>query len=69
MEKVLFFVFAVTAAISFGGMKMAAPKKASFTVDAELPAGNAIIEKIDGDTVRLKQDLRDSGLWFYWRFV
>ena len=53
---------------NLGGMKMAAPKKASFTVDTELPAGNAIIEKIDGNTVRLKQDLRDSGLWFYWAF-
>ena len=68
MKKILFFVFAVAAAISLGGMKMAAPKKASFTVDTELPAGNAIVEKIDGNTVRLKQDLRDSGLWFYWAF-
>jgi hypothetical protein len=53
---------------NLGGMKMPAPKKASFTVDTDLPAGNAVIEKIDGDTVRLRQDLRDSDLWFYWAF-
>jgi len=39
------------------------------SVDAKLPAGNAIVEKIDGDTVYLHQDLRDSEQdWFYWKF-
>ena len=39
-----------------------------FTVDADLPAGNIVVDGIDGDTVNLHQDLRDSGMWFYWAF-
>lgn len=38
------------------------------TVDAELPAGNVIVDGVIGDTVSLRQDLRDSGQWFYWAF-
>ena len=39
------------------------------TVDGNLPAGNVIVEGIDGDKVRLRHDLRDtSGQWFYWAF-
>lgn len=38
-------------------------------VDAALPGGNIVVEKIDGDTVLLHQDLRDTaGDWFYWMF-
>ncbi|MFW6155307.1 MAG: peptidase M14 [Planctomycetota bacterium] len=37
------------------------------TVDADIPAGNIIVESIDGDTVRMRPDLRDTeGHWFYW---
>ena len=39
-----------------------------FTVDADLPAGNIIVDGIVGDTVKVRQDLRDSDLWFYWAF-
>lgn len=36
-------------------------------VDADIPAGNIVVESIDGDTLRLRQDLRDTeGHWFYW---
>jgi hypothetical protein len=38
-------------------------------VDADVPAGNVVVEKIDGDAVTLRTDLRDTeGPWFYWRF-
>jgi len=41
----------------------------AFTVDGKLPAGNVVVETIAGDTVRLRQDLRDTkGEWFYWAF-
>ena len=41
----------------------------AFTVDADLPAGNAIVEEVVGDAVRLRPDLRDTaGDWFYWAF-
>ena len=39
-----------------------------FTVDADLPAGNIVVDGIEGDTVNVHQDLRDSDLWFYWAF-
>ena len=29
-----------------------------FTVDADLPAGNIVVDGIDGDTVKVRQDLR-----------
>ncbi|HVE41310.1 MAG TPA: peptidase M14 [Planctomycetota bacterium] len=38
-------------------------------IDAAFPGGNIIVDKIDGDTVSLHQDLRDTnGQWFYWQF-
>jgi len=41
----------------------------SFTVDANYPGGNIVVEGIEGDTVRLHPDLRDTeGWWFYWGF-
>jgi hypothetical protein len=47
----------------------AASAAASVTVDADFPAGNIIVEGVDGDTVRLRPDLRDTeGNWFYWAF-
>ena len=40
-----------------------------FTVDADLPAGNIIVNSIDGDRVSVRQDLRDTTEdWFYWAF-
>jgi len=38
-------------------------------VDAEIPGGNIVVERISGDDVYLHQDLRDTrGNWFYWHF-
>jgi hypothetical protein len=38
-------------------------------IDAALPGGNIIVERIDGDDVYLRQDPRDTeGWWFYWLF-
>lgn len=37
--------------------------------DTAFPGGNAVLDGIDGDTVRLHPDLRDTqGNWFYWSF-
>ena len=33
---------------------------AEIAVDDKLPAGNIVVEKVEGDVVRLHQDLRDS---------
>jgi len=41
----------------------------ALTVDADFPGGNIIVDHIEGDTVFLKPDLRDTSTWwFYWHF-
>ncbi|NOX57200.1 MAG: peptidase M14 [Planctomycetes bacterium] len=38
-------------------------------IDADYPGGNIIVERIRGDRVFLRPDLRDTkGWWFYWNF-
>ena len=50
------------------GAVMTAVGAHGFIVDADLPAGNIVVDGIDGNTVKVHQDLRDSDLWFYWAF-
>ncbi len=39
------------------------------TIDADYPGGNIIVEKVVGNQVHLRQDLRDTNTWwFYWNF-
>lgn len=40
----------------------------SFIVDCNIPSGNIILDGIDGDVVKVRQDMRDSADWFYWAF-
>ena len=38
-------------------------------IDCDFPGGNIIAERIDGDDVFIRQDLRDTDRdWFYWYF-
>lgn len=38
-------------------------------IDANFPAGNILVEKIEGDTAYIRHDLRDTPRpWFYWCF-
>ncbi|MDP6634142.1 MAG: peptidase M14 [Phycisphaerae bacterium] len=54
-------------AILLGGL--ADDAGAKVVIDADYPGGNIIVERIDGDVVYLRQDLRDTaGWWFYWSF-
>ncbi len=40
-----------------------------FTIQADFPGGNIVVERIEGNTVHLRPDLRDTeGWWFYWNF-
>jgi hypothetical protein len=42
---------------------------AEITFPNDFPGANIIVERVDGDTVYLRQDLRDTvGDWFYWNF-
>lgn len=39
----------------------------NLTIDTDIPAGNGIIECIEGNQIQLRPDLRDTqGHWFYW---
>jgi len=41
----------------------------AIAIDANYPGGNIVVERIEGDTVYLRPDLRDTeGWWFYWSF-
>ena len=38
-------------------------------IDCEFLGGNIIVDRLDGDTAHVRQDLRDTqGWWFYWYF-
>lgn len=38
-------------------------------VDADIPGGNIVVDKIDAADIHVHQDLRDTaGDWFYWHF-
>ena len=39
-----------------------------FTIDCNIPAGNIIVDGVEGDLVKIHQDLRTSDNWFYWGF-
>lgn len=42
---------------------------ADVEIDAQYPDGNIVVERIEGDRVYLRPDLRDTnGWWFYWNF-
>jgi Zinc carboxypeptidase len=42
---------------------------AAIRVDANIPGGNIVLDSIEGGTIRVHQDLRDTeGEWFYWAF-
>ena len=50
-------------------MLPAACRAAAVEVDADFPGGNVIVERIDGDNIHVRPDLRDTvGDWFYWNF-
>lgn len=38
---------------------------APFKIDVNYPGGNVIVEHLDGDTVQLRQDLRDTKGWWF----
>jgi len=45
------------------------PLHKNIQVDCSFPGGNILLDSIEGDTVTVHQDLRDTqGDWFYWYF-
>jgi hypothetical protein len=48
---------------------MAAAGEPDVRVDAEFPGGNITVERVEGNEIHLRPDLRDTqGWWFYWCF-
>jgi hypothetical protein len=46
-----------------------ASENTTFSIATDYPGGNILVERIDGNTVHLLPDLRDTeGWWFYWNF-
>ena len=49
--------------------RLQAGQASGVRIDADFPAGNIVLQRVDGDDVFLRQDLRDTaGWWFYWHF-
>ncbi len=62
MVRFVLFTVVVTSCI-------ASAARAEARIGADYPGGNIVVERIDGDDVYLRQDLRDTeGWWFYWNF-
>jgi hypothetical protein len=61
---------AITGLGASGGCALVRPRGASgLSVDADFPGGNVIVDRIAGDDVYVRQDLRDTqGDWFWWYF-
>lgn len=50
-------------------IRMVSTTNCSMRIDAEFPGGNIKIDRIEGDRVYLRPDLRDTPRWwFYWYF-
>lgn len=64
MRRVIIHVFCLLCLLVFvplGG--------AAIRVDTGIPGGNILVDSIEGNTIRVHQDLRDTqGDWFYWAF-
>ncbi len=57
------------SAASAASVRGIGAKASPVIVDANYPGGNIVVERIEGDTVYLRPDLRDTqGWWFYWSF-
>jgi len=74
--SILFVVLSYPAHAS-GSLPIIAPQTPSVqydakeivSIDADFPGGNIIVERIEGDTIFLRPDLRDTSTWwFYWYF-
>ncbi|MBN1342381.1 MAG: peptidase M14 [Phycisphaerae bacterium] len=67
----LFISVVLSAASLLAGAEQGAATRSTDppTIDCAFPGGNILVDRIDGDTVHLRQDLRDTeGWWFYWCF-
>lgn len=63
------FLAALGVGGAVAGTRAARGAPCDLVVDAAFPGGNIVVERIDGETVFVHQDLRDTPrFWFYWYF-
>ncbi len=67
--RLLISILYVVVLVPIAWAGSTASVESAFVIDANYPGGNIVVEGIEGDTVRLRPDLRDTeGWWFYWGF-
>lgn len=63
------FLLRVTLGLFLAVLGADSPTSAAIEVDCDYPGGNIIVDRIEGDQIYVRQDLRDTrGDWFYWNF-
>ncbi|RBP46040.1 zinc carboxypeptidase [Roseimicrobium gellanilyticum] len=66
MKLLILYIVALLPLVVHGQARSPAP---SFAIDASFPGGNVLVARVDGDTIHLAPDKRDSMVpWFYWYF-
>jgi len=62
-------IFAAVLSLSLAAAIRPTVVAGDVRIDADFPGGNIVCEKIEGETIYIRQDLRDTqGDWFYWYF-
>ena len=69
-ERLSLFVASLQLVVWICSVSVSSERAAGdLIVDADFPGGNIILDRIEGDTVFLRPDQRDSSTWwFYWHF-
>ena len=70
INKLLVILSLVTSSCAFCVRPcLAQAELEGLQIDADYPGGNISVERIEGNRVHLRQELRDTkGWWFYWNF-
>lgn len=67
--EALFLAVLAVVSVFLANEFAAAAESATVVVDADFPGGNIVLDAIDGHTIRLRHDQRDTvEPWFYWYF-
>jgi hypothetical protein len=68
LGKRLMRLLILSCLVAFGA-DWSLAESGEFSIDTNFPGGNVVVERVDGDTVYLRPDLRDTEGWrFYWNF-
>lgn len=69
MRRLLLMILLLSAGFVHSFTPVCRADESKLQVDADIPGGNIVVDRIEGDNIHLHQDLRDTaGDWFYWHF-